>query len=204
MSHKCKALERQQLIQTVTGQVALNYYQLWFKAQGKIPPSGTTFMTSKSFKTFITFVEFVTKVDLVNVERFIKLMVLKKFPPSMWCLDEVYTMYMEFLDKQVAPLEHVRTSVDTLIKLADKHECDVSEVFNKVPFHLITHKIRTRRLSPWILLYSRSFKQALDSADAEQKTIAESLIRVNYWVEKRQEHKDIVPDIKKIVTALGI
>ena len=115
LAHKCEQMERAEQIRTPLGQAALSYYQLWFKQQRKMIPTLSSFLESRYYKTFIKFAEFFQYVKLPMPHVFINLMITKKFQPSMWCMDEVYSLYLNYLDTKMQPIERVKLCV--IIKL---------------------------------------------------------------------------------------
>lgn len=206
MAHKCKQMKREEEFQSPIGQTAWHYYTLWMREQKRMPPrDGASFMASKFFRTFITFVEFARKVNLPRPEKFIWFMVQKTFAPTMWTSNEVYTLYLEFLDRRVPPMEQAQMSIKSLFQFADKHEIDVSEVFTKMTLPDLTQMVLTRRLSPWLLLCSRKFKKfVVESATPEQQVILNNIIRPEYWAEKMEEHPDDLANIKVLVKEMGL
>lgn len=205
LQHKCKQMKRVEEMQSPEGQAALNYYQLWMRNMKRLPPPAGSFLTSKYFRTFINFTQFAKRVDLPRPEKFIWLMVQRDFPPTIWTNDEVYAIYIEWLDMKAEPLEQAKLSIDTLMAYSDKHEIDLSEVFVHMPMHEIIRALHVRKLSPWLLLFSRTFKQALVSrASQEQQIILENLIRPDYWPAKFERHPEEVAKIKRLVSEMGI
>lgn len=205
LKHKCKRMEREAEVKTPEGQAAWYYYTLWIRAQRRVPPSANTFTESKYFRTFIEFVKFSQRVNLPAPEKFIWYMVHRGFTPVMWRSDEVYALYMEYIDRQMPPLEQLSLSIDVLSKRADKAEVDISDVFNTFEVPELIHCVRTRQLSPWLLLFSKKFKQVLvEVATDEQRIIMENLIRPEYWIACMQEQPTVIPTIKMLVSEMGI
>lgn len=205
LAHKCNLMKREEELKSPTGQAALHYYQLWMRTMKRMPPPAAAFGTSKFFRTFINFVAFSKAVDLPTPEKFIWFMVEKNFPPTIWTNDEVYTLYLDFLDHKTTPLEQVKVSMDTLFAYADKEQIDVSQVFTKLHPSDIIHMLRVRKVSPWLLLLSKKFKEMfVTKTNAEQKIIIETLIQPDRWMIKMSEHKKEVDRIKLLVQELGI
>lgn len=198
-------MKREKELQTPQGQAALNYYQLWMRTEKRNPPSAAAFMTSRFYRTFMNFVEFSKRVDLPKPEKFIWLMVQKKYSPTMWATDDAYTTYLEFLDRKTSPMEQVALSIDTLLAIVDKQGIESSEVFNALSVQDIIHMLRTRRLSPWLLLRSKKFKQLYTtSTTMDQRLVIDNLIRPEYWGDKLNDHANEVASIDKIVAEMGI
>lgn len=205
LNHKCKEMKRDEELRTPSGQTALNYYQLWMRTMKRNPPSAAAFVTSRYYRTFMNFVEFSKKVDLPKPEKFVWLMVHKDYPPTIWTTDDAYTTYLEFLDRKTTPLEQASTSIETLLAIADRHDVEPSEVFSVLQVQELIHLLRTRRLSAWLLLFSKKFKHIFaNDTTAEQRMIIENLIRPEYWGEKLEEHAEDVKTIKMLVAEMGI
>lgn len=205
LNHTCKEMLRDEELRTPAGQTALNYYQLWMRTMKRNPPSASAFLTSRYFRTFANFVQFSKAVDLPKPEKFIWLMVQKDYPPTIWTNDEVYTTYLEFLDRKVAPIEQASMSIDTLLAIADRTEVPIGDVFTVLNAQDVIHMLRTRRLSAWLLLFSKKFKHMLVSdTTTEQRLIIENLIRPEYWGDKLEENAEAVKTIKMLVGEMGI
>jgi len=198
-------MKREAELKTPNGQTAWHYYSLWLRQMKRMPPPASTFLSSKFFRTFINFVKFTKSVDLPKPEKFIWLMVQKNYPPTMWMNDDVYVMYIEFIDRQFTPIEQAKISVETLCAIADKHEIALEDVFTVIKGHDIIQMLRTRRLSPWLLLNSRKFRDLyLNDLTTEQRIIIDQLVRPEYWADKKEAHGDAVTTIRAITKEMGI
>ena len=207
IKHKCKTMEREETLRTPSGQAAWHFYQDWMRLQHKRVPDDRAFLKSRFYESFNRFAKFVKKVDLPTPQTFLKLMVQKDYPPYMWLMDEVYTEYMEYLYYKIPPQQHADITVDTLLKIADAAECDVSEVFDILNPSEVIEFVKQRKLSPWILLNSSKFFQFLvgtKKKNAEQYIILETMIRPKYWATRFQKRPDIVKFMKKVVAGLEL
>lgn len=205
LEHSCKQMKREEELQSPEGQAALNYYTLWFRHMKRMPPPASTFITSKFFRTFVNFVLFARKVSLPKPDKFIWLMVQKKFQPTMWMSDDVYVMYLEFVDRKLSPIDQAKISIDTLFGVVDKHEIELHDVFSVVKANDLIHMLRTRQLSPWLLLNSKAFKRMyVNDINPEQRILVDQLIRAEYWSSKFEEHEDAVKQIRVLTAEMGI
>lgn len=205
LAHRCEEMIRDEQIRTPLGQAALSYYQLWFKQQRRMVPNTKAFVESRFYKTFIKFAEFVQYVKLPMPHVFIGLMISKKFQPSMWCMDEVYGMYLNYLDTKMAPFDRVKLCAKTLMNLADRRGIDVSNIFDVLTPSEVIHGIQTRIFTPWLFLFSTKFLQFYENIEGESKDILERLISPESWMERiaklpGQEKQNI----QKIVAAMGL
>lgn len=203
--HKCQQMKRLEELQTPEGQAGWQYYQMWMRAQKRMAPPAKSFLASKYYRTFINFAKHVKTVGLPKPEKFIWLMKEKELQPTIWTNDEVYSMYIEFLDRQSLPLEQAKLSVETLLNIADKKCIDVCDVFDNLTPNEVLQLIRRRQLSPWLLLFSKKFKQLFkEKASTEQRIILETMIRGDYWAEKLASHPKEQLAIKQLVTELNV
>ena len=132
-------------------------------------------------------------------------MVERKMPPTLWTNDEIYTSYIEFLDHKVPPMEQVSMSIQTLLAYADKREIDIADVFEHLEPMDIIHMVRVRKLSPWLLLFSKKFKQMFkERLTPEQKIILETLIRPDFWAKRFEDHPNIIEKVKECVEELHL
>lgn len=205
LAHECKQMKRLKEFRTPLGQAAWAYYQEWMKSYRRAVPMSSTFLESKYYRTFIKFAEFAARVGIPDTTKFIWFMRQKDIQPALWTNSEVYAMYLEFLDMQATPMEQVKTSLKTLMKVSEDKEIDISKVFETLTPNQIITLLQQRRLSPWFLLCSKEFKRMLvHRTNDEQKVIFETIIRADYWAEKFAEHPAIVQKVKQYIGELSL
>lgn len=205
MSHECKQMKRLKELQDPIGQVAYNHYTTWMRAMKRMPPTATAFMASRFFRTFVEFSKWAKQVNLPKPESFIKLMVNTNHTPTMWRMSEAYDLYLLHLDRAVAPLEQAAMSIETLLTAADAHDVDVSEVFSALKASDIVQMLVTRRLSPWLLVFSRKYLDMYNTRTSiEERIQLDNLVRPSYLKSKIEDHTDDVAGIRKLIKELGI
>jgi hypothetical protein len=92
----------------------------------------------------------------------------------------------------------------TLSKIADDLDCDISEVFNVAHPADILERIRSRKLSPWILLRSVKFRAMLERISDEERKLFEQLIRPSYWSAKFQLNPNVVKKMSAYVKEMNL
>lgn len=205
LQHHCKEMKKHEEFQSPIGQAALGYYQRWMRVMKRNPPAGQAFLSSRYFRTFINFAQFVAKVSLPAPEKFIWLMNEKGYPPTMWTNDDAYTQYLEFLDRRATPMDQVTISIRTLLNAANEADVDIADVFDQLKPTTLIHLVRTRQLSPWLLLHSRKFKLFFrDKMSDEQKIILQTLINPEYWGEQFEDKEEDAKQIQEYIAELGI
>lgn len=205
LKHKCKQMARDEEFRTPIGQAAWNYYQEWMKAYRRQVPRANAFLHSKFYSSFVRFAKFAKKVHLPEPKSFIWLMKDKDISPAIWNNDQVYALYLEFLDRQGDPKKAAETTINTLFDVAEAADCEVGDVFDAMTPSEVIQLLRERRLSPWVLLNSRKFmKFFVERVSPEERIIMESIIRPNYWGEKFKKLTSEVELMRKYVSELNI
>lgn len=196
---------RDEEFRTPVGQAAWSYYQRWMKEHRRVVPRAESFIQSKFYNSFMRFAEFAQKVQLPDPESFIWLMKEKDMPPSIWVNDQVYTAYLEFLDRKATPLARAKTTINTLFKLAEEHKVEIHDVFTVLDPTEVIDLLRERRISPWILLNSPKFTRFfIDVCSAEQRLIVEAIIRPAYWSTQFQSYPDVRTKMEEMVKELSL
>ena len=205
LRHRCKQMERDEEMKTPIGQAAWAFYQAWMKAYRRMVPGIDSFTKSKYYRSFVRFAEQVKRLNIPDPESFIALMKDKDINPTIWTNDQVYAMYLEYLDRRATPLSQAKITINTLFDVAEAAECEVNEVFNVLQPNEVIMLLRERQLSPWILLFSAKFKDMLiNRVSDEQRIIMESIIRPQYWGMKFKKCPNDVETMRKYVKELGI
>lgn len=205
IQHKCKQMKRAEELQTPIGQAAWSYYQQWMRSHKRMPPPSSSFLSSKYFRTFINFATHVQQVNLPHPDKFMWLMKERNIPPTIWTTNDVYSLFLEHIDRVSSPLEQAKLSIDTLLNIADKAQVQVDDVFNVITLNDVIQLLRLRRLSPWLLLNSKKFKQMYkETASSEQRIIIDTVIRGDYWIDKFQQFPKELLVIRQYVSELNI
>lgn len=197
-------MKRHEEFQTPIGQAAWIYYSKWLKAQKRQVPRAETFLQSKFYKPLIRFARFVKRVNMPDIDTFIWLMREKDMPPVLWTNDDAYAAYLEFLDRRADPYARAQTTVTTLFQIADAAECDVSEVFDVLTGAEVVQLLRERRLSPWVLLFSKKFMAFVQTSSPEEITMIETIVRPAHWKERFAKAPEVVTKMQEFVKELNL
>ncbi len=204
INHHCKEMQKAEDLKSSVGQAAWLYYQKWMQAQKKPVSQPSSFLKSRHFNAFINFAKFVKRVKLVDTELFIHMMKDKSVQPQLWTHDQMYALYLEYIDRNTTPTKQATITMKTLAKIADAADCDVSEVFSMVHPIEILEMIRERKLSPWLLLRSVKFRAMLEQVSDEERAVFEQLIRPSYWSAKFEINPKIVQRMTLLVKELNL
>lgn len=205
MKHNCTEMKRDVEFRTPVGQSAWMYYQTYMKTNRRMVPQPASFLNSRLYNTFIKFAHHVRKVQLPDPNAFIRFMQERGIQPIIWTNDDVYTLYLEYLDRKAPARDRANTTIEEFFKIADGTGVDVSDVFEVLDAGDVIALLRRRRISPWILLKSPKFTKfyATKTNNAE-KIILESLIRPEFWVDKFSKNPKLAQLMKVYVEELNL
>ena len=205
LKHRCERMKRHEEIKGPIGQAAYQCYSDWMKAHKRMVPAVDVFLTSRFYKSFIRFAKYIKQLNIPDVQVFIRLMKEKDISPTIWTNDQVYALYLEYIDRRLTPIEQAQITIDTLFKIAEERDCSTEDIFTVLHPNEVLQYLRERRLSPWILLHSPQFIKMLnENCSKEQQAFFEALIRPHYWKLKFANHPKYVELMKKYASELNI
>lgn len=204
IKHECTQMLRTHEIQTIQGQMAYGMYKVWLEKQRRKPPPPEGFVTSAYYTSFMKFASWVRETGIPDPEKYIDLMVDSKIAPALWRRSEAYQIFLEYTDKRSDPYEQVNVSIETILALSEGLEIKPAEVFKRFTSAEITELIQQRRLSPWLMFCSKSFKQWIESlVEGERRELMKN-IGIGFWSNKLERSPEVVKQIKLIAEELGI
>lgn len=204
MKHDCTQMQRSREIQTVIGQSAYGLYKIWMEKQRRGAPPIETFLTSTYYSSFIKFATWLRETGVPDSIKYVELMVVGKIAPALWRRNEAYQLYLEHLDKRTDPITQAATTLETLIALAEGLECEIGEVFSKFQVGDILELIQQRRLSPWLLFCSKSFKVWYQSLHDVDRSALMKAIGIDYWANRMESKPAVVAELKAIAESIGL
>lgn len=205
LTHQCKEKTRFELSKTLAGTRGYALYVKWFQLQNRGLPSKDAFLASKHFKPMIEFAEFVQRVKMSDPEYYIRAMIKKDFPPTMWCLDATYTMYLENIVYNLPPSQQITKTVKFLTKLCEKMDCGYQALIESMEAEEILFFIRQGEISPWIVMHSMKLKEVfLDDDHTHEYQQLKQLIKPAYWKYRFSKDPSMVQLAKSVVAEMCI
>lgn len=204
MRHTCKEKDRAFEIKSPLGQAAFGYYQAWMKLKRFSQPSSAAFLESKYYKAFINFAQLVIDANISRPDKYMELMVEAEVLPILWCREQCYGVYLEWIDKLSDPLDQVQASVNYLLDICEKESFQLPEIFDKLGVQRVLNLVRQRRLTPWLLFCSPSFGKFLKELDKEQLKVFNTVVNASFWGDKFQKERATLEHIKLIVKEVGL
>lgn len=204
MAHECKEMLRSKEIQTMVGQQSYQLYKLWLEKQRRKAPTIEVFTTSTFYTSFYKFAVHSRAIGLSDHEAFVGLMITRGISPALWTRDEPYEEYIAYIDKKSDPYRQAELTLAELIKLAEKIDCPLPQIFENLKYGELLSLLTQRKLSPWVLFCSTAFKAKLTTFDADDRSLLMKTIGVAYWSHTFEQKPEIVKDLKLLVSEIGI
>lgn len=159
MKHRCKERERLEKLRSPLGQAAYNYYSEWMRQSKRSIPPIEKFSSSFLYTTFIKFAEYVIQVKIPNPVNFIRIMITNgNIQPTLWCRDNTYSIYLRSFDEAISPLEQFLNSIEIIQNISNELKISNKDVLQTLGLNEILNLVQRRKLSPWFLITSNSFK----------------------------------------------
>lgn len=204
--HMCVPKQRHLHLKTREGRSAYQLYLYWRNTSGRSSTTVDTFVASRYYTSFVKFFEFSRNVGLPEPNMFIKFATEKGLLPNTWLNIELYDAYVSYFDNTLSPIKLVEISLKTLYKLSNILECDISEVFQNLETHEVAQLMNERKLSPWLLLNSKSFMKFLNrvSKDKSEIILLNSVLDADSWYTKFHKEPETVTKIREVCTKIGV
>jgi phage FluMu protein Com len=205
LKHKCEKMKRYDIFKTPVGHLAYLTFNQWRKISGHPPITVEVFTKSRYFNAFVKFAEFARSRAIPDKIGYIALMVEKQLLPFNWCDYEVYDYFIKTFDTEYSIDQKVDLSVETIVDIARKYECETAQIFENIQPLQVLKYITSRKLSPWLLLASNKFIEfMMYKTDKEQRMLFNQFVNVSEWKKYFMENPDKVTEIKNINQQLGI
>lgn len=203
--HTCEPKKRFEILRTKIGSTAFDYYVYWMNRLGRRVTKRDTFLASRFFNPFIRLVKFARGVGMPEPKLYIDYMIQKDLPPNLWLTEQLYMEYFKLFDEIVPPKKLATVTLKTLASLASIFECDIKDVLSNLePIQLI-QLMNERKLSPWILLLSRSFLSYMRTvADAQDRILLDSIVDASKWAKRFKDDPETTKFMKSLINDLGL
>lgn len=203
--HVCEKKRRHLAKNEKNVQAGLLTYQKFYETSqpGCKKKTFEDFVDSSYYNAFVRFGSFVVNANPVYPERFIDWVIRSGVKLDHWCRDELYEKYLTELIKDEPADGAIQRTIKTMMDWADKNQAQWEHYFCYASSNRITHDIKEGKISPWLLLNTKSGKKVLFDMNDEQLEIVGTIIDPQYWSKKFRTSpadlelvKDIIQEAK--------
>ena len=199
--HVCEQKRRYMSKNEKHVQLAMLTYQRFYEISQKTSAKKTfdDFASSPYYNAFVKFGSFLSNTAPIYPERFIDFVIKSGVKLDHWCRDELYDTYISELIK-IEPAEGaIQRTVQTMMDWADANNAPWNHYFSYANLNRITHHIKEGKISPWVILNSKSGKDMLQKMNDEQLEIVEPFIDPQFWLKRFKKLPADVELVKDLV-----
>jgi hypothetical protein len=182
-------------------QLALLTYQRFYEISQKTSKkkSFEEFMSSPYYNAFVKFGSFISNTMPIFPERFIDFVIKSGVKLDHWCRDELYDTYVEELIRIEPADGAIQRSIQTMMDWADNKSAQWTHYFRYANLNRVTHDIKEGKISPWMLLNSKTGKEMLQKLNDEQLEIVSQNIDPQFWISKFKKQPADVELVKDVI-----
>jgi hypothetical protein len=171
---------------------------------GKKDKTYEDFCKSPYYNAFVKFGSFINNVLPLYPEKFMDFVIRSDVKIDHWCRDELYDMYLFEMIKTEPVESAVQRSLQTMMEWGDTSGAQFNHYFNYVNLNKAVHDIRNGKISPWVLLNSKSGKDMLNKFNDDQLDLVAPAFDLPYWLKKFKTVPADVLLVKEICAEAGI
>jgi hypothetical protein len=162
------------------------------------------FAKSPYYNAFVKFGSFVSNVNPLYPDRFIDYVIKSGVKLDHWCRDELYEKYVLDLIRVETVETALQRSIGHMMSWADANRSQWNHYFLYVSLNRATFDIRDGKISPWLLLNSKSGKDMLAKFSDEQLAAVGTTIDPQFWMNKFKKLPADVELVRQVVKESNI
>jgi hypothetical protein len=183
----------------VIGYDAFNrFFKIVHKNKGDNKPY-EEFCKSPYYNAFVKFGSFVSNVNPLYPDKFIDYVVSSGVKLDHWCREELYEKYALDLIKTENVETALQRSITHMMSWADANDAQWNHYFLYVSLSRAVFDIKDGKISPWIVLNSKSGRDLLHKLNDEQLAAISNIIDVPFWTSKFKKLPADVELVKQVV-----
>jgi hypothetical protein len=177
------------------------FYEISQKQQGK---TFDEFVKSPYYNAFVKFGSFMSNANPIYPEKFIDFVIKSGVKLDHWCRDELYNTYLKELLKIEPADGAIQRTIKTMMDWADDNEATWNHYFSYCNLNRATHDIKEGKISPWLLLQSKTGKKMLKTMNDEQLSIIGDIINPQHWIGRFKKLPADVELVKEVIAEAKI
>jgi len=203
--HVCEPKRRHMSKNEKHVQLALLTYQRFYEiSQKQKNKTFDEFAKSPYYNAFVKFGSFMSNANPIYPEKFIDFVIKSGVKLDHWCRDELYDTYLQELLKIEPADGAIQRTINTMMDWADNNEATWNHYFYYANLNRATHDIKEGKISPWILLQSKSGKKMLKNMNDEQLGIIGDIINPQFWLSRFKKLPADVELVKEVIAEAKI
>lgn len=156
------------------------------------------FCKSPYYTAFVKFGSFLSNVKPLYPQKYIDYVVTSGVKLDHWCREELYEKYSINLILKETMETAVERSIKSMMDWGEEKEAPWHDYFKYASLNRATQDIRDGKISPWLVLNSKTGKEMLNKFNDEQLQIISRMIDPKHWAVRFQRVPADVEIVKGI------
>jgi hypothetical protein len=204
LKHLCETKRRWQDREKHGNRVGFNsWIQFYNKNSTKKKREYMDFAKSAYYTAFVKFGNYCVETQVINVSRYVDWLLKNQISIDTWNRDSHYTKFIIDYLRSEDPLDAIARSIETTIALAQQSKILTKDVLRYGNRNSICYEITKGMISPWMLYHSESGLQFIEKLDATQQKMILDYINPEQWAIKFNKNKNIISQVKELLSAGG-
>ncbi len=157
------------------------------------------FAKSPYYNAFIKFGSYVSNVNPLYPNQYIEWVIRSGVRLDDWCKDALYEKYaLELIHTESVEVA-LQRSITHMQLWAEKNDSQWNHYFKYVSSNRAAYDIRDGKISPWLLLNSKSGKALLGNLDDTQLSTLSGILNPDIWLKKFKKQTSDLELVKQVV-----
>ena len=205
-AHMCEPKRRAMQKDEKRVQAGFFAFNRWYQLTQNCrkPKTYEEFCKSAYYNAFVKFGSFVNNVLPIYPDKFVDYVIKSGVKLDHWCRDELYETYLFDMIKQEPVESAVQRSIQTMMEWGDVSQAEFNHYFNYINLNRAVNDIRNGRISPWVILNSKTGKAMVGKFNDEQLDIIAPAFDLPFWIKKFKTIPADVALVQEICKEAGI
>jgi hypothetical protein len=199
--HMCEQKRRHLAKTEKHVQLGYQAYVRFFQITQKVKNQKTyeDFAKSPYYNAFVKFGSFLSNVNPLYLDRYVDYVVTSGVKLDHWCREELYYKYVLDLIKKEPVEVALQRSISTMIDWAEKNSSQWNHYFKYASLNRVVYDIKDGKISPWIVLNSKTGRDTLSRFNDEQLGIIFEVVNPEFWARRFKTYAADLDIVKRVV-----
>jgi hypothetical protein len=156
------------------------------------------FCKSPYYNAFVKFGSFLSNVKPLYPEKYVNYIVKSGVKLDDWCKESLYETYAVDLIMKEGVETALERSITTMMEWADENDSVWNHYFNYVSLNRAVWHIKDGKISPWLILNSKSGKDMLSKLNDEQLGMIYHIMNPEHWAMRFRKNPSDVELVKEV------
>ena len=205
-THMCVKKQRYMDVNATGPRLGFRTFQRFYEltTKTKKPKSIDDFINSPYYIDFVKFGNHLALLKPVHLEKYIDFVIMNGVKLKDWTKDSVYEVYVEDLVKKEPAVSAAERTISEIMDWCEINRVEFKDFFFSISANEAAYKIKTGKISPWVLYLSVSGGDLISRFNDDHAKIIGTIIDAGFWMKKFKKADDDVEYITSLLEQAGI